>query len=184
MTASAPTLPLVRKILPTEVPPTGVRVAIEADEAARADLARLADVLSVEAMRAELEVKPWGRDGWGITGRITADVTQACVVTLEPVATRVDETIDVKLVPPEAMARYEEKADEEGGIDVDPTLDLPEPLEDGVIDLGAVAVEHFLVGIEPYPRKEGAAFDADAAGVGDGRAELSPFAALARLGKE
>jgi hypothetical protein len=184
MTAPAPVSPLVRRLLPSEVPPTGVHVVIEADADARAELARLAEALSVEAMRAELEVKPWGRDGWSVAGRVVADLTQACVVTLEPVATRVDETVELKLVPPEAMARYEEKLDEEGGIDVDPALDLPEPIEDGVIDIGAIVLEHFLVGVEPYPRKPGAEFDAEAAGVGEGRAELSPFAALARFGKE
>lgn len=184
MTTPAPTPPLVRRLLPTEVPPAGTHVVIEADAAARVALAGLAGALSVERMRADFDVKPWGRDGWSVDGRVVAELTQACVVTLEPVTTRVDETVALKLVPPEAMARYEEKLDDEGGIDVDPALDLPEPIEDGMIDLGAIALEHFLVGVEPYPRKDGAEFDAEASGVGEGRAELSPFAALARFGKE
>lgn len=184
MTTPAPTPPLVRRLMPTEVPPAGTHVVIEADETARTGLARLAGALSVEAMRADFDVKPWGRDGWSVVGRVVATLTQACVVTLEPVVTRVDEPVALKLVPPEAMARFEEAIDAEGGIDVDPSLDLPEPIEDGVIDLGALAIEHFLVGVDPYPRKEGAAFDAEAVGVGEGRAELSPFAALARFGKE
>lgn len=184
MTNSAPTYPLVRTLSPTDVPPAGTHVVIEADAAARAELARLAGAVSVEAMRAEFEVKPWSSDGFAVEGRVTATLTQSCVVTLEPVPGVVDEAISLKLVPPEAMARYEETPDEEGGIDVDPALELPEPFEDGVIDLGAIAVEHFLVGIDPYPRKEGAVFDAEAAGVGEGAEELSPFAALARLRKE
>lgn len=184
MTAPDLVSPLVRRLLPTDVPPAGTHVAIEADAAQRAELARLAGAVSVEALRAEFEVKPWGVDGFAVEGRITAALTQSCVVTLEPVPGTVDEPVSLKLVPPEAMARFEEKPDEEGGIDVDPSRDLPEPIEDGVIDLGRIALEHFLVGVDPYPRKDGAVFDAEAAGVGEGREELSPFAALARLRKE
>lgn len=184
MTDAVAPLPIVRTLSPADVPPAGTHVVIVADEATRAALARHAEILSVEAMRAEFLVKPWGRDGFQVEGRVTASITQACVVTLEPLARTVDEAVSLKLVPPEAMARWLEKQDEEGAIDLDLTLDMPDPIEGGTIDLGTLSVEHFLIGIDPYPRKEGAVFDAEAAGVGDGRAELSPFAALARLEKE
>jgi hypothetical protein len=48
---------------------------------------------------------------------------------------------------------------------------------DGTADLGAVATEFLLLGIDPYPRKPGAVFalpDEDATGDG-------PFAVLAKL---
>ncbi|NLH79953.1 MAG: DUF177 domain-containing protein [Phyllobacteriaceae bacterium] len=184
MTTPTPSFPISRPVSPADVPPLGTHVTIEPDAATRAELARLAGALSVESFHAEFLVKPWGTDGYAVEGRVTAELTQACVVTLEPVGTRVDEPVALKLVPPEAMARYEETPDEEGGIDLDPSAEIPDPIEDGVIDLGRVAVEHFLVGVDPYPRKEGAVFDAEAAGVGEGREKTSPFAALARLAKE
>jgi uncharacterized metal-binding protein YceD (DUF177 family) len=177
--------PIVRVLLPGEVAPAGTHVVLEADAAQRAALAAAADAISVEALSAELLVKPWSGEGFAVTGRVKAALTQTCVVTLEPTATTVDEAIDVKLVPPEEMAKYEIAPDENGEIDLDAAaLDLPEPIEGGVIDVGAIVTEHFLLGIDPYPRKPGVVFDAGAAGVGDGRAELSPFAALARLKKE
>ena len=40
-------------------------------------------------------------------------------------------------------------------IDVDP----PEPIEGGVIDLGRLATDALLLGIDPYPRKPDAVFD-------------------------
>ena len=40
--------------------------------------------------------------------------------------------------------------------------DPPEVLHDGAVDLGAVATEFLLLGIDPYPRKPGAVFDAPA----------------------
>lgn len=177
--------PLPRVLQPGDVPPLGTRVKIEADAAQRAALAALADVVSVEAMTAEVLVTPWSDEGFAVTGKVTAKLTQTCVVTLEPIATSVEEEIDVKLVPPEAMAKYEIAPDENGEIDLDASaLDQPDPLEGGVIDVGGIVIEHLMLGIDPYPRKPGAVFDADSAGVGDGREALSPFAALARLKKE
>lgn len=179
------TAPIVRTLSPADVAPSGTHVPIEADAAQRAALAVAADVPSVEAFSADLLVRPWSGDGFAVSGRVKAKLTQICVVTLEPIATTIDEEIDVKLVPPEAMAKYEIEPDEKGEIDLDASaLDLPEPFEGGVLDLGSLAVEHFLLGIDPYPRKEGVVFDAETAGVGDGREKLSPFAALARMKKE
>ena len=40
------------------------------------------------------------------------------------------------------------------------TTILPEPLHDGAVDLGAVATEFLLLGIDPYPRKPDAVFEA------------------------
>ena len=54
--------------------------------------------------------------------------------------------------------------------------DTPEPLAEGYVDLGVIATEYFLLGIDPYPRKEGAVFEATAP---KDPAE-NPFAALAR----
>ena len=180
-----PPAPILRTLSPAEVPPTGTHVPIEADAAQRAALAAAADVVSVEALSAEVLVKPWSGEGFSVSGRVRAKLTQTCVVTLEPIVTTVDEVIDVKLVPPEEMSKYEITPDENGEIDLDASaLDLPDPIEGGVIDVGAIVTEHFMLGIDPYPRKPGVVFDAETAGVGDGREALSPFAALARLKKE
>ena len=56
--------------------------------------------------------------------------------------------------------------------------DAPEPLVDGTVDLGAIATEFLILGIDPYPRKPGAVFEAPPAG--DGSAH--PFAALVEGG--
>ena len=174
----------IRSLLsPQDVPATGKHVKIGGDPALRAALARFAEVVEVLAFEADLEVRPWSGDGFAVTGRVTARLVQTCVVTLEPVQTAVDEAVDVKLVPPEVMDRFAVVPDEDGGIDLDAAaLDMPDPIEDGVIDLGALVTEHLLLGIDPYPRKPGVVFDAEAAGVGAG--SISPFAALARLKKE
>ena len=50
---------------------------------------------------------------------------------------------------------------------------------DGTIDLGAIATEFLILGIDPYPRKPGIVFDAPRTGEASGH----PFAALAALKK-
>ena len=55
----------------------------------------------------------------------------------------------------------------------------PEPLVGGTIDLGALATEFLLLGIDPYPRKAGAEF-APPKAEDDG---AHPFAALEALKK-
>ncbi len=55
----------------------------------------------------------------------------------------------------------------------------PEPLVDGTVDLGALATEFLILGIDPYPRKAGAQFAPPK--VED--AGEHPFAALEALKK-
>lgn len=177
-------IPFDHVLVPGEITAAGTRVVMIADEAARATIARLADIIDVVEFRAELHAVPWSGKGYAVSGRVTALVHQACVVSLEPVETRVDEIVDLKLVPPEDMPKYEVAPDESGDLDLEAIAGMPDPIEDGVIDLGAIAVEHFMLGLDPYPRKEGAVFDPVALGVDADAKEMSPFAALARLGKE
>ena len=55
--------------------------------------------------------------------------------------------------------------------------DPPDLIVDGRIDLGALAAEFLALGLDPYPRKPGAAFEPGEEEAG----RDSPFAALARL---
>ena len=63
-------------------------------------------------------------------------------------------------------------------------LDAPDPIENDEIDLGALATEFFMLGIDPYPKRPGAVFD-PVAQLGEAAVTaMSPFAALARLKQE
>ncbi|TIN13876.1 MAG: DUF177 domain-containing protein, partial [Mesorhizobium sp.] len=57
------------------------------------------ELLSVENYRAELLVAPWKRNGVKVSGRVEADITQACIVTLEPIEAHIDEAVDALFLP-------------------------------------------------------------------------------------
>jgi uncharacterized metal-binding protein YceD (DUF177 family) len=148
--ASAPpwSVPLDADIIPE----TGLHREIAASAEICAAVARLAGVRAVSQLKASFDISRAG-DIVQVTGRVTATVGQNCVVTLEPLETAVDEPIEVVFAPPppEGSTAGEDRHRK--------TLDeLPEPLISGTIDLGAIATEFLILGIEPYPRKEGVAF--------------------------
>ena len=152
-----------------EVPEAGLHVELEANEAARAGIAKLAGLTALPKLQASFDVTRRG-SGLHVTGRVTGEVGQTCVVTLEPLTNAVYEEVDLAFLPdaPEPLA--------EG----DPDEDAPEPLVRGRIDLGAIATEFLMLGVDPYPRKDGASFDAPQ----PDDDTPHPFAALAALKKE
>jgi hypothetical protein len=96
------------------------------------------------------------------------------VVTLEPVANEVAEDVDLLFAPRTSVA-------ESGGAAIRPEGSEyeMEPLIGGVVDLGALATESLILGLDPYPRKPGAVFQSpEETAAGDG-----PFSALAALQK-
>jgi uncharacterized metal-binding protein YceD (DUF177 family) len=151
-----------------DVPEEGTRINLLADDNTRAAIAALAGLSSLPRLEATFEVTPHGGGGLRVTGEVSATVGQTCVVTLEPVENEVQEAIDLVFVPGVAgLASGPE----------DIAADPPEALVDGTVDLGALATEFLILGIDPYPRKPGAVFGE----VSVGEAAAHPFAALAKL---
>jgi len=160
-----------------DVPEAGLHVELEAPAPVRAALASLAGVRDVEDLNAVFDVSRRGA-GLRVAGRVTARVGQTCVVTLEPIENEVDEEIDVRFSPDAPVVPESEGHHQTVGHTADED-EPPEPLIGGTIDLGAIASEFLMLGIDPYPRKPGAEF---AAPTPDTAAE-HPFAALAALKK-
>jgi hypothetical protein len=147
-----------------DIPDGGSHVELAADEAVRAAVARAAGVNSLPSLRAAFDVARGAR-GIAVAGQVKATVGQTCVVTLEPIENHVAEAVDLVFAPPSDPAFAGE--------------DPPEPLSGDSIDLGAIAVEFLMLGIDPYPRKKGAEFVSP--GAPDPR--TNPFSALASLKK-
>ena len=158
-----------------DVPETGRSIALVADERTRAAIAKLAGLRSLPRLEAHFEVARHGRDGLRVTGRVAATVGQTCVVTLEPIETDLVDEIDLVFAPPTAPVIV----DEEGAKVEVTSVDAPEPLIGGTVDLGAIATEFLILAIDPYPRKPGAVFQQPSA---QGQSD-NPFAALVALKK-
>jgi uncharacterized metal-binding protein YceD (DUF177 family) len=162
-------------VVQAEVPETGMQVDLAADQKVRADIAKLAGLAALRRLEASFEVTPRGRSGLHVIGRVSATVGQTCCVTLEPIENEVDEAVNLVFVP-----AVVEPGDNHDGREVEiPHEDAPEMLVNGMVDLGALATEFLILGIDPYPRKPGTVFHAPS--VGDDFAQ--PFAALAALKK-
>lgn len=157
----------------TAIPERGLSGSRTATAEERARLAATLDILSVERLSVAYSVRPLREGRFRLAGSLSGDVTQACVVSLEPVPGHIEEEFDIEFTP---AAPPEESGEEEREIS---SLSDEEPLENGMIPLGRVVYELVATGLEPYPRKEGAALDwrEDAHGDGQGGA----FAELARL---
>lgn len=155
-----------------------VTVKIAADPAECRALARQWDVVEVKAFSAEFEVRRWKKDGVRLKGRVKTEIVQTCVVTLEPVASRIDEPVDAIFVP-EGSKLARAALTETGEMLLDPDgPDSPETFQGDTIDAGAVAAEYAAMAIDPYPRKDGIAFSAHLESTGADDAKPSPFAAL------
>ena len=155
--------------------PTDFRIEPEPGE-----LAAMAEALGLSALRKvrlEGELRPRGKTDWDLNARLGATVVQACVVTLAPVATRIDEPVerrfraDLSEPPPGAEVEMPE----------DDALDpLPETL-----DLGRVLTEALALAIPEYPRADGASLGETVSPEPGHQpmtdADAKPFAGLASL---
>ncbi|WP_148207398.1 YceD family protein [Paramagnetospirillum magneticum] len=161
-----------------KIPARGTRLRVEPTPSDRDAIAQWLDVREVTEMQAEFQMAPVGKTGlFRVNGRLTARVMQTCVVTLAPVQTLVDEEIAMTFGPPP-----DDCGDEAAEIEVDfHDTDPPDPIVDGAIDLGAVMVEHLALGIDPFPRSEGAEFALPGEPPEAPEPKANPFAVLAAL---
>ena len=159
-----------------DVAETGEHMDLVADADTRAAIARIAGLRDLPRLEANFDLLPHSGGGLRVTGRVSATVGQTCVVTLEPLSNDVEEEIDLLYMPAAAAAAT---TDAEPEPEAEPKRGEPEPLIGGAVDLGALATEFLLLGLDPYPRKPGVVFEAPR----DTRPEAGPFAGLAGLMK-
>ena len=159
---------------------TGAHFALTADADARAAIAKIAEISELPRLDATFDVTRQRDDGLHVVGQVSATVGQNCVVTLEPLVSEIEEKVDLLFSPPLPGLELERDEGDESGKRSGrskPNLDGPEPLLDGAIDLGALAIEFLVLGIDPYPRKPDAKFEPPQ----DLKPDPGPFAALAGL---
>lgn len=174
---------LSRPIVLTTVPAEGQGFRLESTPRERAALAKRFDLLDLPALDAEgeISVSNHGRRA-RVEGIIRARVVQSCVVTLDPVEVDIEERfVRTYAVSPSTSAGQEIVVDVEGE-------DPPEPVVNGMVDIGEAVAETLGLALDPYPRAPGVELPGvDAAEEGEkGRAPAesgreSPFSALKGL---
>ena len=160
-----------------QIPDTGLHRDIEADAATLAAMAEIAGLREILFARASLDVTPKDEGRVQVTGRVRARVGQSCVVTLDPIENDIDEPIDLIFAPPEQIPQLADLVDDAAESDAE-IPDPPEPIENGVINLGRLATDALFLGVDPYPRRPDAVFEPPAV-IAD--PEDHPFAALKAL---
>jgi uncharacterized metal-binding protein YceD (DUF177 family) len=151
--------------------------ALAPDAEARAALARTLGATGIAKLAFTGTVAPQGQGDWRLEARLSATVVQPCVVTLDPVTTRIDETVVRRY-----LARWDEP--EAGSESEMPEDDTAEPLP-AVIDPAAVMAEALALALPDFPRAEGVEMG-ELTATPPGADPLDdtavhPFAALAKL---
>jgi hypothetical protein len=165
--------PFSRVIRVDALPKDGQTITIEATPSEREALAAFYKLPSIESLTGTLSLSRSASGDVRATGAVHAELTQTCVVTLEPFPAAVDEEIDVRFAPAKDGDASHEHGEEPETYSI-ADEDAPDPIVDGKIDIGALAAEFFALGLDPYPRKPGVTFEQP----GDVHATVSPFAAL------
>lgn len=160
-----------------QVPETGLHRDIEADKATREAIAEVGGLREILSANASLDVTPMSGGRFRVEGRVRARVGQTCVVTLDPIENDIDEPIDLIFAPPEQIPEMADLVEEAAESDVE-IPDPPEPIENGIIDLGRVATDALYLAVDPYPRKPDAVFEPPVVAEDP---EDHPFAALKAL---
>jgi uncharacterized metal-binding protein YceD (DUF177 family) len=161
-----------------EITDTGLFQTIEARPEQRKAMAELAGLPDIAAVKAELRLLAVKGGTVHVTGRVTGNVTQVCVVSLDPFENEIDEDVDVVFAPPSQIRELADSADEDDGESDEDRPDPPEPFENGAIDIGKLVTDALFLGLDPYPRKPDAVFEDQ---VEAPNPEEHPFAALKAL---
>jgi hypothetical protein len=160
-----------------QIPDTGLHCDIEADPAVRDAMAAVAGLRGILSASASLDVTPKGGGRVHVAGRVRARIGQTCVVTLDPIENDIDEPVDLIFAPPDQIPELADLVDEVADSDTE-IPDPPEPIVNGVIDVGRLATDAVFLAIDPYPRKPDAVFEPP---VVPEDPEDHPFAALKAL---
>jgi len=158
-----------------DIPARGIDTTRTATAAEREALAAKLEILGLERLVVRYRITPLANGRFRLSGTVDARVVQACVVTLDPVETTLEEAMDVEFHPSEAPAGSAAPSDEEMSA---LEAEEHEPIEHGRLEVGRIVTETVGASLPAYPRAPDAALEQHEAGPGD-TGSTGPFASLA-----
>jgi uncharacterized metal-binding protein YceD (DUF177 family) len=155
----------------------GETVTLTADADQRAAIAQWSGIAGLDRFEARVDLRKIGSDRFELDYALTADVVQACVVTLEPVPAHLEHSFSRELHFAGHIRRKLPESEGEVVLDIGPD-EGPEEIDSLHYDLVGPLLEELVLALEPYPRCPGVAFEPPSDGM---PAKESPFAALKGL---
>lgn len=137
------------------------KLRIAASEEERKALCKRLDLAAISSLSADLTLHREKGSIIHVNGLMKANVTQHCVISTDPVQTQIEETFegwfaDQDRIVMLAKARHERLgrlADSEIPI-LDESED-PEPLVNGMIDIGELVTQNLSLALDQFPRRRG-----------------------------
>lgn len=169
--------PLVVNFDLAGLPEGGTEISLRPKPEERAAIARWCGISGLEAFKASVQLSKLGGGYFAYEANFTADVLQACVVTLEPVRSRIAREFRRVFHIAEDM-RSAKRSIKISSQDLGDAKEEAEDIAGTVLDVAAPVLEELNLAIDPYPRAPGAAFQAPADEKGGAD---NPFAVLKKL---
>ena len=116
------------------------------DASGRAAVSEALGIVGIKKLRFEGRIAPLGKTDWVLEAKLGATIVQDCVVTLDPVTTRIDEAV---------RRSYLSEMPDLGTGEVEMPEDDSAELLPAEIDLGEVMIEALALALPPFPRAEG-----------------------------
>ena len=166
------------------IPAAGLDRSCQASEVERAAIAETLELLALKRLDVRYHIRPVRRDRFLLQGDLSADVEQACSVSLDPVVTTLAAQIEVEFWPEDKLPKQAVVSEDEAVFDPF-AADDPEPLSAGKIEVGRIVFEQLASAIEPYPRLGEVTLEQDQSPVAGADSATSgadnPFAVLSKL---
>ncbi|MHA7773401.1 YceD family protein [Roseibium sp. M-1] len=180
------TFPYTYKVNASRVVDKDEELCIEPGPAELKTIAASFGLDAISKLTARFTLKPYRKEGLRVVGPLKAEITQTCVVSLEPFDSRLEIEVDRTFEPASSRPRKIRDLNDDGEIEIDlESLDPPDVILDGVLDLGAVICEEMALSLDPFPRRPGVEFESaedDALPEPEEpETKPSPFAALKAL---
>lgn len=144
-----------------DLPSSGKTLTLSPNENERVAIAERAGLVSLDACTVDFTLNREQGHIIHVTGKLKAKVTQSCVVTMEDVEAPLEDDFEAWYSDPERTILFKKAQHEAlskleiGDLPMLEESDDPEPLEQGKIDLGELAVQYLCLAVEPYPVKPG-----------------------------
>ena len=122
---------------------------IAAGAAERTALAARFALVALDRLEAEIRIERLPGGLVRLAATLDADVVQSCVVSLEPVANRVEEDFTLLFG----------KGEEAREVVLDGEEETVEPLQGDRIDIGEAVAQQLSLALDPFPRAAGASLD-------------------------